>query len=333
MPARVQQLAFGMGKAKQADIATASASFLKFRKLNMNMTTPKFNTETDKDEIGKGNEFITQVFGVSNDATNTVEKYGSAEWVIFCFGYALGVVSEVAGVYTITPIDPGVTIELPYFSVVEQMAEGGGSAFDNLFYGCQFEEVMYTFNYGPGRQSSKMNATFIGSGKTLTPSAVTLPAVLSEHYMTSASMAISVNGHDYVSDKTMLSGSMGWKNNLLANAGYFPGSGTQNGAAIRGRLEIGNRVPSFQFTARLLHGSTELAKLLAQTSGTAVVTLTFDGTHTVTWTWEKVTFQSVDYTEADGIVAVSVIVAPQFDTGSNTVLQVTGQCGVPGIAQ
>jgi hypothetical protein len=28
--------------------------------------------------------------------------------------------------YTITPIDLGTTLELPYFSLVEQVAEGGG---------------------------------------------------------------------------------------------------------------------------------------------------------------------------------------------------------------
>lgn len=334
MPARVQGLRFATSKGKQSDIATAASTFLRWRKLNMDLTTPRHTTETDAAEIGKGNEFISQVFPVAKDVGQRIEKYGSAEFVIWCAAFGLGNTHQATGggLYTITPIDPGTTIELPYFTVVEQIDEGGGQAIDNMFVGCSLEDFMLTFNYGPGRQSLRCASSFMGSGRITTPSAVTLPAVLTEHYMLSQSMAISINGVDYVSSKTILSGSIGWKNNLNGAAGYFPGAGLLDGAAIRGRQEIGAREASLQFTVRLLSGSTEYAKLIAQTTGTAVVTFTFDSTHTVTFTFPQVSFSAIENHEDGGIVALTVTVAPQYSSGSG-ILTVTGQCAQTGIGQ
>jgi len=332
MPTRIQNLSMGLGKAKQADIATASASYLKFRKLNMEVGTPQHHTETDEDEVGKGHEFITQQFNVAKDYAARLDKYGSAEFCTWAMAYGLGNVSEVAGLYTLTPIDATSTLELPYFSVVDQVTEGGGSALDYLYYGCAIDSLNFAFNYGPGRQSTRMTCDYVGSGKYLTPSAVSLPAVQTESYMLSQSMALTINGVNYVSAKTILSGNFGWSNALNRNAGYFPGSGTQDNAAIRGRLEIGKRVPTFQFTARLLSSSSEYSKLIAGTTGTAVLTVTFDATHTMTITLQKMSFRAVENGETDGILSVTVTGAPQYDS-VNGVVTVTSKCGVTGIAQ
>jgi hypothetical protein len=67
------------------------------------------------------------------------------------------------------PIDPGTTLELPYFSLVEQVAEGGGKAVDNLYVGCAIEDFTYQFSYGPGRSSSKMTVNWVGSGHSERP--------------------------------------------------------------------------------------------------------------------------------------------------------------------
>lgn len=332
MPTRIQSVKYGLGSAKQVDISTVASSFNTFRKLNTEIHTLKYNTENDKDEIGKGNEFITQVFPVAYDMQGRIEKYGSAEFTLWSWAYALGVVGLSGGLYTIAPLDPGTTLEPPYFSTVQQLNEGGSAAIDECYLGCAVEDVETVFNYGPGRQSLKTNASIVGSGKHTIPSGVVLPAVLTEAYMLSSSCAVTINGTDYVSAKTVLSGSLGWKNNLLLNAGYFPGSGLVDNAAVRGRIEIGNRVPTFTFTARLLNNSPEYAALIAQTTGTAVLTFTFDATHFVTFTWQSVSYEMVERTEADGIVAVTVTVAPKFDP-SNGILTVTGKCGIADIAQ
>ena len=337
MPARVQQLILGLGKSKQANISTAAASFLRFKKLDTTLTTPKPVFENDAAEIGKGHEFITQTFPSHYEVANRLEKYASAEFVTWAAAYALGNIVQTGSAapytYTITPINPGIALELPYFSIVEQVAEGGGSAIDNLYIGCAIEDFTYQFNYGPGRASSKLTVNWVGSGLLTTPSGVTIPALTAENNMLAASMSLSVNGVDYVATKRILSGSVGWKNNLLLNAGFFPGSGLQNGLQVRGRMEIGARVPSFQFTARLLAGSPEYNTLVNQTTGTAALSVQHDANNSVTFTFPQMAFQVAENAEADGIVAVTVTGAPQYSNSQNTVLSVTTLCGVAGIAQ
>lgn len=334
MPTRIQQKVLGLGKAKQADIATIAASFLRFKQLNAQVTSPGFTTENDAAEIGKGDEFISAagVFPVSYNTSGRLDKYSSAEFMTWALCYALGNVVEATGTYTITPLDPSVTIEPLYFSVVEQFTEGGGSAIDNAYIGCAIEDFSYEFDYGPGRQSGKVTVNWVGSGLLTTPSGVSVPAVQTENYMLSASMALTIIGVNYVSAKTILSGTFSWKNNLMLNAGFYPGSGLQNGAAVRGRMEFGARMPGFTFTARLLSTSAEYAKLVAQTTGTAVLTVTFDSTHTTTFTFQSVSLESVDNTEVDGIIAVTVVCAVKKHA-TNGVITITSKCGVTGIGQ
>lgn len=337
MAVRLQNLIFALSSSKQTDIATAASTFLRFRKLNAVIHTPTYGTETDKDEIGKGTEFITQVFPTAYDIGGSIEKYGSAEFVTWAWAYGLGNVSYGGGIYTLVPIDPTVTLETPYFSLVQQLNEGGSSAIDELYYGCAVESVNTVFNYGPGRQSVRTTVAFNGSGKNVNPSGATIPSTpQTEHYMLSQSMTATINGTDYVSGKTLLSGSIGWNNNRMLAQGFFPGSGTQNNAAIRGRIEIGNRVPTFTFRARLLHTSPEYGLLISQnqnnTTGTASLTLTYDSTHTVTWTFPQITYSAVERGEDNGIVTVDVTVAPQFNVSANAPMTMSAQCGITGIA-
>lgn len=338
MPWRIQNLVNAVGQNKQSNISTVGGTFLRFTKLNARIETNQYGTETNKDEIGKGNEFTTQVFPTAWDVSGSLEKYGSAEFVTWAWAYALGNVAYASGAYTLTPIDPTVTLELPYFSFVQQGNEGGSAAVDEVYIGCAIEDVSTVFTYGPGRQSVKTTVNFHGSGVMTSPSGITVPAVQTEHNMLSQSMAVTINGTDYVAGKTILGGTMAWKNNLLLAPGYFPGSGvTTNGfsggaAAVRGRMEIGNRVPTFTFRARMLHNSPEYAALIAQTTGTAVITLTYDGTHTTTWTWEQIAYQALVRGEDNGIVTVDVTVAPQF-SNSTGILSISSQCGIVGIAQ
>jgi hypothetical protein len=205
MAARVQQLILGLGSGKQASISAAAATFLRFKKLDTSLTTPKPVFENDAAEIGKGHEFITQTFPSHYDVGNRIEKYASAEFVTWAVAYALGNIAQTGSsapyTYTITPLNPGTTLELPYFSLVEQVAEGGGNAIDNLHVGCAMEDFTYQFNYGPGRASSKMTVNWVGSGLLTTPSGITVPALTTENNMLAASMALTINGVDYVGSK------------------------------------------------------------------------------------------------------------------------------------
>src|SRR5689334_20848715 len=125
-PTRVQGLKIGLGSAKQADIATASGTFNRFSKLNMDVPFLRANTETDAAWVGKGTEFIETVYKTNIEpAQQRIEKYGSCEFSLWAWGYGMGDVGLATGLYTIKAIDPGVTIEPPYFTMVVQLPSGG----------------------------------------------------------------------------------------------------------------------------------------------------------------------------------------------------------------
>jgi hypothetical protein len=339
MATRIQNKILLVSQGKQTNIKTAQlTNMLRFRQLNAELAPSGFLTENDAAEVGKGNEFIQGVYPVSFNPLGRIEKYASAEFMTWAWIFAMGKSTFATGVYSITPIDVCIDgMELPYFTLVEQVCEGGGAALDNAYIGCAIEDVEYTFNYGPGRQSGRCVVNWVGSGIMATPSGVPtpIPTTTVENYLLSANMSMMINGVDYIQAATMLSGTIGWKNNLLVGPGFFPGSGVQNGAAVRGRLEIGPRAPTFTFTARLLKNSTEYQYLLNPLSapGTATVTATFDATHGVTFNFPAIQYETVVNGEQDGIVSVTVTVAVKWSATAGFPMSVDASCGLTGVGQ
>lgn len=132
-----------------------------------------------------------------------------------------------------------------------------------------------------GEANSKIAIEMVGSGKiTDSATGVTMPVAQTEKLLSAASLTLSINGVDYVTNKNIVSLEAGWKNNLRVGSGFYPGSGFQTAGdgstgAIRGRLEFGNRQGNLRFVARFMIGSDEYTKLKAQTSGTAVIALSY----------------------------------------------------------
>jgi hypothetical protein len=158
-----------------------------------------------------------------------------------------------------------------------------------------------------------------------------------EKLLPSASLALTISGVNYVSNRNIVSLETSWKNNVRLDGGFYPGSGFQtpgDGAsgAIRGRLEFGNRQGALRFVARFVNGSTELTKLRQQTTGTAVLSLTYDTNNSLEITWHKVSFASAEVGETDGIVTVSVDCLPMWDE-TNGIVSAVAKCNVDGICQ
>lgn len=121
------------------------------------------------------------------------------------------------------------------------------------------------------------------------------------------------------------------------DGGFYPGSGFQTpgdgvSGAVRGRLEFGNRQGMLKFVARFENGSTELTKLKSQTTGTAVIGLSYDANNSLDITWQKVSFATAELGETDGIVTVAVDCLPKWDA-SNGIVSAVAKCGVVGICQ
>ena len=80
-----------------------------------------------------------------------------------------------------------------------------------------------------GRIESILNrfaASQQGPG-TSTVDMSTMPPATVEKLLPSASLALSINGVNYVSNKNIVSLETSWKNNVRLDGGFFPGSGFQ----------------------------------------------------------------------------------------------------------
>ncbi len=340
---RLQEVQICFGFGKQTNIATANlvAAMWRLKKLNAQLATPKLNTENDAEEYGKGHEFATQTFKTSWDTGGTLEKYLSAEMAAWAMAFGLGKVVKSGTtpnwIYTCTPLIPsnGDAAELPYFSFVEQIRPGAGVVLDRMEVGCAVEGWTISIGSGPGRANSKITVEFAGSGKVTEPSAIAMPAATLEKLLPSASLTLTINGVDYVTNKNIVSLETSWKNNLRMDAGFYPGSNFQTSGdattgAIRGRLEFGNRAGALKFVARFENGSTELTKLKAQTTGTAVMTLQFDANNSLSITWQKVAFATAEVGETDQIVTVAVECTPIYDA-TNGIITAVAKCNVDAI--
>ena len=342
---RLQEVQICFGFGKQTDIATANlvAAMWRLKKLNAQLATPKLNTENDAAEYGKGHEFATQTFKTSWDTGGTLEKYLSAEMAAWAMCFGLGKVVKSGSTpnftYTCTPLIPsnGDATELPYFSFVEQIRPGSGVVLDRMEVGCAVEAWTIMIGSGPGRANSKITVEFHGSGKLTEPSAISMPAATLEKLLPSASLALTINGVDYVTNKNIVSLETSWKNNVKMDAGFFPGSGFQTPGdattgAVRGRLEFGDRQGTLKFSARFDNNSTELTKLKAQTTGTATILLQFDANNSLLITWQKVSFATAEVGETDQFVTVAVECTPIYDA-TNGLITAVAKCGVDGICQ
>lgn len=339
MPANDREILIGFGKNCQDDLATANTAvgMIRLGKLNASNMYPRLMTENDAEEFGKGHEFATQVFKTYWDCSGQLEKYLSSEFAAWVMAFSLGKVVKSGTTpnftYTCTPIDPATGgIELPSFSFVEQMRPGASPIVDFMNVGCVIEGWNLTIGSGPGRASAKLVADLVGSGKLTEPSAITLPAATTEHLLPASSAAITINGVDYVAAKNFVSLEAGWRNNIRLDDGFYPGSGTSESAAIRGRMEVGNREPSLRFTARFDKTSAEYTKLKAQTEGTAVIGLTYDTDHSMTLTYQRLQFGMVERSSQNGIVTVDVTCVPLYHS-ANGILTAVCETTVDGIAE
>ncbi len=343
---RLQEVLVCFGKKKQADIATAQAAadMWRFSKLNAALANPKLATENDAEEYGKGHEFPTVTYKTAWDVNATLEKYLSAEIGTWAVAFALGKVVKSGTTpnftYTCTPLMPanGDAAELPYLSYVEQIRPGAGVVLDRQAVGMAVESFQISAGSGPGRANSKITVELVGSGKVIdSATGITMPAAQTEKLLPSASLTLSINGVDYVTNKNIVSLETGWKNNIRMDAGFFPGSGFQtvgdgSTGAIRGRLEFGNRQGNLRFVARFMNGSDEYTKLKAQTSGTAVLTLAYDANDSLELTWQKITYSVVEVAETDQILTVAVDCLPMYDS-TNGILTAVGKTTVDAICQ
>jgi hypothetical protein len=276
-PANVQETLIAFGYKPQTDVQAVNlaADLWSLTKINPALSVINPVNETNALDIGKGNEFPSQVFPSYVDATVTLEKYVSSQFMawLFCFttGKATKTVAGTTGfTYAAVPNDPATDcINLPCFTWDELIRPEPDSVIDRALIGCVVGEWTLTMQSGPGRANCRVACTLPGSGMTQSPGLTPLPAVIAENFLNAAGAAITINGINYVLSESFSSLAFRWNNNPRLDTGIFPGSGTQNGYAIRGRMEYGIREMTLTFTARAQKGSVEYYNLINQVEGPA----------------------------------------------------------------
>jgi len=338
--ANINELLTCWGFGKQADIATANLVATMWRMGNLNSKPWSLNpvTEDNATETGKGHEFPTALYK-SHYAPpgHEISKYLSAEVAAWAFSFALGNVVKSGSspnfIYTILPI-LGATnttgLELPYLSYVQQIRPGGSAVLNQMMVGCAVKTLKLSVTGSPGRASAMLSVGLITSGKYTEPSGITMPAETAVHEIQAGSMTLTINGIDYVTAKNFLSLEWDWDNNF--RSGFYPGSGSQDGFQIQGRFEIGDRSHGFKYVARYDASSTELTKLRALTTGTAVLVLTNDANNMLTITEQQLGFQVVELDNTNGIVTVAVTATPQYHA-TNGLVTVVAKAAFDGICQ
>jgi hypothetical protein len=281
--ARIDELIIAVGKTAQPDLATANVQgdLMRVTKQNADFASVELVTETDEGEIGKGSEWASAVYKSHWNVSASIEKLLSSEFLGWAFAYAMGncvVAPDGAGFkHTLTPLNPFDCTgnELPAFTFVEGVRQDQAcEVLDRALVGCMINDLSLSIAAGPGRQNARLRVGIIGTGKQGT---VVLPAVKTpEHALLASSATITLNGVDYVTTKNLVSMEFTLNNNIAADEGFYIGSGVQDGAAIRGRMEIGKRELGFNVVARFENGSTELTKLRDLTEGGLALTLTGD---------------------------------------------------------
>jgi hypothetical protein len=240
---------------------------------------------------------------------------------LFSFSTGKATKSGSAGsgfTYAAVPSDPVVNcINLPPFTYAEQIRTPPESVVDRALIGLVVNDWTLTMESGPGRANCRVSVNCVGTGKAENPSGYTpWPTVETEHFLNAASASINIVGQDYVLTASFISLEFRWNNNVRLPSGLYPGSGTQNGYAIRGRMEYGMRESSLRFVARALKGSPEYAALMAQPQTEGPATVSVEGAqigagpakHGFSISYPRAVFSAVVNGEADGIVTVDCTV-------------------------
>jgi hypothetical protein len=326
----VQETLIAFGYEPQTDVATANTlpQMWSLTKVNPALAVVNPVNETNALDIGKGNEFASQVFPSYQDASMSLEKYVSSEFMawLFCFttGDATKTVAGTGFTYTAIPNDPAVTcINLPCFTFDELIRAEPNSVIDRALIGCVVGEWTLTMSSGPGRANCRVACTLPGSGRVQTPGLTPLPVVTQEHFLNAAGATITINGIDYVASQSFISLEFRWNNNVRLDTGLYPGSGVQNGYAVRGRMEYGIREMTLNFVARAQKGSVEFNNLINGVEGPATFSVkgaSIDVTdfHGFTITMPRTRMQSVVNGDDNNIVTVQCGVTPLVPTDGVT---------------
>lgn len=329
MSFNIRQTAFAVGRVKQADLVTSNidADLIAFTKRNQDIGEVPYTVADDAQDIGKSDEFAVNTYLISKEARFRLEADLTTELLAFALAYGMGSSVDsapAAGAYRHTATPQSAGIDLLPFTVVERLPSSGTAALDRAMIGCVVDGFTISFNNGPSRENSTLALDIVGTGKTVSPSTLTIPAVGTLHRLNAGSFGVTILTTNYVTGGRIVSMEMSWRNNVRLDQGFFIGSGADEGFQIRGRMEHGDREARISVVARLETDSSELTKLAAQTEGTVIVTgqgslITGSTYHDMSVTWQRCRIGSAIISNDAGIATVQFDIVPMKHSSNGLV--------------
>ncbi len=355
MPARTQELKLGIGFNKQTgtgaegttksqlQTALLAGSLWNLGLNAFNVPFPAFNKENDADFFGKGHEWVTQVFPTSIDVPWEWPYFLTSQNFAQVIAFALGSVTEDspasgASRYVVTPMDPVADgVNLPATTIVAAIRQGTvKELLDMAVIGMVCDGFTLRLQRGPGLQNSSLVSRWIGCGKHVNNSGLTVPTRFVEQRLGSGStVTLSINGTDYLENARFVDLEFTFNNNMIGDSGYFPGSGSQSGFDIRGRMRYGKRTASLVWNVELEQDSTELSDLLDQVEGDCDIKIEGDEIaggvkHTAQITLPRTLNKAFQMGESDGFVTARVETDIEYDPtdGPMILTAITNQAGI-----
>jgi hypothetical protein len=307
------RVAIGFKQQSALNTPNIAGDLWSLRQTNRSIPYPALVTENDAEWIGKG-VWTTQVFPTNWDTNYTWEARLTSENTAQVVAFCLGKVVEAAPVYTIDPLDNAVDCfeNLPATTIVSQLEECAEDVIDLAMVGMVCEEFTINLNSGPGLDNATITSTWVGTGKFIKPSGLAMPPFQNEHSLRAGGATITIMGVDYVANHRFVSCALGFKNNVKLDQGFYPGSGIQNNASIRGRMRRGTPTPTLSFVTEIGRGSLEFDKFINQNEGTAIIEVRGQtvgagpATHGFKVTYHRIMYSAQTIGENDNTVTLAV---------------------------
>lgn len=275
---------------------------------------------SDAEAAGKGHEWAT---------TQEIERWSTglrrefdlssltAGWV---GAFGLGAVTSVqqgataAFLHTMTPLSPAVSTQLPSTTIVERLDSGNRHRYQDL--------VVSDFEIsGEGKDRLKLAVNFVGSGRR-TASVLAMPALTAASFlrMSGVSLRVGPPGAEVEVAARLRKFAFGWDNALLADDGYFPGSGL-----FRGRCEYGTRKATLSMSL-MMDGTATQQGFLENNSVLSVI-ITATGAliasphfHLVRLTFPRVFYAVVGVSKEDDRLVHDIECSVMFDLPTSRVV-------------
>jgi hypothetical protein len=306
-----------------------------------NVPIPTLNFEDDSEFYGKGFEWVSQLFPTSADSAwewpSFLTSQNFAQAIVFALGKYTETPASGAVTYVATPMDAPVNgVNLPAMTVLAGIRQGtAGKILDVQVPGLCSNGFTLNVQRGPGLQNTNLTQRYIGCGKFVDSAGVTYPPKTQENRLGAGlSTAIRINGVDYLANARFVDLNYEYNNNITGDNGFYPGSGSQNGFDIRGRMRYGKRTQTLSWQVELEKDSIELQNLLNGVEGPAELEITGGAIgsefHKAQIEWPRTRHKGWSMTSVDGFVTAQVETAIMNSetSGSVTATAVTDLAGI-----